>query len=399
VSKSIIAPSSLRINSLLLALARITAQGLAVLFNAILARKLGVQDFGRFALIASLIFIGNTFTNFGTDTFLVRETARANKVTDAASRSLSLQIVLTLIYCGAIFFLRNSDLTVYALALLPMTVFSVNNALLRGAGRFGMFWFLSLANAALQLLAAIFSKDVATLCLYLLLGQILLSGLSLLSCRASLLDFRLFPLKRFDPIFKPVLPFAALTALLVLIQRLGILITSSLLGDAETGMISSVIRVIEGLKLGHYAILGALLPALSQGAPDSWKSFRQAFLLLMSASLLFSLFLIVFSKPVIQILYGSAFIPASSLLSLLGWSLVPYTVSSFISYDLIARGKEALVVKSAFYSLLLYLLLYLILIPAFGLTGAIWAALIGEGLQGLVFIVFFVTESSSNEPR
>lgn len=395
--KPVIAPSSLQINSLLLMFSRLTAQGMAVLFAAILARKLGVHDFGRFAFIASLVFIGNTFTSFGTDTFLVRETARANKVTDDASRSLSLQIALALIYCAAILFFRDTDLFVYALALLPMAAFTVNNSLLRALGHFGLFWFLSLVNAAFQLLAAVFSRDVSTLCLYLLIGQILLSSLSLLSCRASLPDFRLFPLKRFDLIFKPVLPFAALTVFLVLIQRLGVLFTSAHLGDAQTGMFSSVTRVVEGLKLGHYAILGALLPALSQGGTASWKKFRQAFLLLMSASLFFALLLTVFSEPVIQVLYGAVFIPASSLLSLLGWSLIPYTVSSFISYDMIARGREMTVVYSAFLSLVIYLLLYLFLIPLFGLSGAVWAALIGEGLQGFIFTLFYLARRPANE--
>ncbi|MBI3153422.1 MAG: oligosaccharide flippase family protein [Chloroflexi bacterium] len=380
---------SIKRNSIWLLLARITAQGLAILFTAIIARKLGVDDFGQFSFIASLLLVGNTFTNFGTDTFLVRETARANQVTDIAAQSFALQLLLSVLYCVAMLAYRSTPLFLYSLALFPLAIFSVNNALLRALNRMDLFWFLSLLNGSIQIFAAVFSVDVLPLCLFLLIGQFLLSTFSYLICRASLPTFRLFPLKKFSPILKLILPFAALTVLLVLIQRLGILSVSALLGDSATGLFSSITRVVDGLKLGHYAILGALLPALSLGSPDSWKSFRNAFVLLISVSLIFAVVLLVFARPIILILYGNEFTQASTPLALLGWSLLPYTISSFISYDLIARGLESVVVKSALVSLVIYIALYLWLIPTRGLIGAVWSALIGECLQGIVFVIFY----------
>lgn len=376
-------------NSFWLLFARLTAQALAVFFTAIIARKLGVDDFGQFSFIASLILIGNTFTNFGTDTFLVREIARTGCVREIAAQSLALQLLLSILYCGAMIFYRSTPLFLYSLALFPLAIFSVNNALLRALNRMDLFWALSLLNGVLQILAAIFSADVFTLCLFLLAGQFLLSTVSYLICHASFPTFDLFPLKRFDPIFKLILPFAALTILLVFIQRLGILSVSALMDDSATGLFSSITRIVDGLKLGHYAILGALLPALSRGSPDSWRSFRKAFFLLMTVSFIFSVVLTLFANPIILLLYGREFTLAASPLAFLGWSLMPYTVSSFISYNLIARGLESDVVKSALISLLGYIVLYLWLISSNGLQGAIWSALIGEFFQALVFVMFY----------
>lgn len=381
--------SSLRRNSFWLLLARFTAQTLAVLFTIVTARKFGVEGFGEFAFIASFLLIGNTLTNFGTDTFLVRETARADRVTEIAARSLALQLFLSALYCLAMLAFRSTSLTIYSLALFPLTVFSVNNALLRALDRMDLFWFLSLLNGVIQILAAVFSVDVYTLCIFLLIGQFLLSGISYIICRASLPTFRLFPIKEFSPILKLLLPFAALTILLVLIQRLGILTVSAFLGDSATGIFSSVIRIVDGLKLGHYAILGALLPALSRDHANSWKSFRKAFTFLVSISFVFAFILFLFSKPIILVLYGNEFAQAVQPLALLGWSLLPYTVSSFISYDLIARGFENVVVRSAFVTLAVYLVLFLWFIPKQGLNGAFWAGLVGECLQGIVFAVFY----------
>ncbi len=387
--------TALQRNSFWLLLARISAQALAVLFTAVAARKLGVDGFGQFAFIASLILIGNTFTNFGTDTFLVRETARANRVTGIAAQSLALQLFLSLLYCLAMLVFHSAPLFLYALALFPLTIYSVNNALLRALDRMDLFWALSLLNGLFQVVAALFSVDVFTLCLFLLVGQILLAGISYHVCRASLPTFRLFPLMGFFPIFKLTLPFAALTIFLVLIQRLGILSVSALLGDSATGLFYSIVRVVDGLKLGHYALLGALLPAISRGSSASWQSFRKAFSFLMMVSLIFSIALALFSKPVVLILYGNEFAAASFPLAVLGWSLLPYTVSSFISYDLIARGLENVVVKSAAISLTVHLVLYSWLILQFGWQGAVWAAVIGETLQGGVFVRYYFARSGS----
>lgn len=382
--------NNLRKNSLYLFLARASAQLLALLFTAIIARKLSIEDFGHFAFIASMIYIGNTFTNFGTDTLLIRETSRANKITQLATQALTLQILFSLMYCVTMLALRDTSLFIYSLALFPLTVFSVNNALLRAFGRMDIFSFLSFGNGVMQVVVALLTKDILHLCFYLLIGQFLLSIISFLICRASLPDFNLFPLSDFSPIFKLTLPFASLTILLVLIQRLGIILVSTLLDETATGFFSSIVRVVEGLKLGHYAILGALLPILSRGGENAKQSFRKAFLFLMIASFCFVIALLIFARPIMYILYGNNFAQMPPQLSLLAWSLLPYTVSSFISYALIANGHESTIAKSAFFSLIVYFFLYILLIPIYGITGAVWSTLIGEFLQMIIFIMFYI---------
>ncbi|HUG34804.1 MAG TPA: polysaccharide biosynthesis C-terminal domain-containing protein, partial [Anaerolineales bacterium] len=60
----------------------------------------------------------------------------------------------------------------------------------------------------------------------------------------------------------------------------------------------------------------------------------------------------------------------------------------FISYDLIARGLENTLVKATAISLVLFLGLYLWLIPMYQLNGAIYAALVGEIIQTVIFITY-----------
>ncbi len=381
--------SSLKRNSLYLLLARLTAQALSILFIAILARRLNITDFGQFALIATILLLGNTFTNFGTDTTLIRELARTGKITNIISSALALQLALSALWVFITLLLKpNSPLLFYSLSLFPFAIFSVTTATLRALERMDLFWTLTLANSFIQLIAAYFSLDIFTLCLYLLIGHFLTAALSYLICTASFPTFNLLPLKNFSPLLNLTLPFAALTFLIVLSQRLGVLITSALLGDSATAIFSSTLRIVDGLKLGHYAILGALLPVISRGAQESKQSFRKGFFLLLTFSLIMAIGLAIFPRLIILILYGEKFTRAIPLLSLLGWSLIPYTISSFISYDLIARGREMTLVKATAISLTIYIVLYFWLISAYQLHGAVYAAVVGEIIQSIIFVIF-----------
>lgn len=381
--------SSFQRNSLWLLLARLTAQGLAILFIAILARRLGVNSFGQFAFIAAVILIGNTFTNFGTDTYIIRELAGAGKVTGLPASALGLQLLLSTIWFIVTFFLRpDPPLILYSLALFPLTIFSIATATLRAFERMDLVWILSLTNGIVQLIAALLAFDLWTLCLFILIGQCFIAVLSYWICFVSLPGFSLLPLHDPRPLFRLTLPFAVLTVLLVISQRLGVLSVSTLLGDAATGIFSSASRVVDGLKLGHYAVLGALLPVISRGTIESKVSFRNGFILLMILSFLAAIGLSVIPRIVIFILFGNNFSLASDLLSLLGWSLIPYTISSFISYDLIARKQETTLVRATAVSLGVFIFLYLWLVLSYNLQGAIYAALIGETIQAVIFVKF-----------
>jgi len=381
--------NSVRRNSFWLLCARLTAQGLAILFIALIARRLGVESFGQFTLISTLVLIGNTFTNFGSDTYIIREVARTKQLSPLVPHAVGLQLFLSIIWIIATLFLAPSPpLLLYSLSLFPLAIFSVITASLRAFERMDLVWRLSLINGFIQLISATIASDLWTLCLYLLIGQFLSTAFSYWIARVSLRNLSLFPINNIFPLFKMIFPFAALTLLLVLSQRLGVLTVSALLGDSATGIFSSVTRVVDGLKLGHYAILGALLPVISREDPESRQSFRKGFVLLVSLCFLIAVSLSVFSKFVIHVLYGEKFILATNLLGLLGWSLIPYTISSFISYDLIARGQENTLVKATATSLVVFLLLYLRLISSYNLPGAIYAALAGKTVQGLVFVFF-----------
>lgn len=374
-------------NSFWLLLARFSVQGLAVVFVALAARRLGAGDFGQFSVIASLVMIGNTLTTFGTDTLIIREVAKAGHVTHLVAQSLGLQVSLSILWCAGVFLsFRDPPLWLYTLSLFPLAVFSIASAVLRAFQRMDLFWALNAASGVIQIAAGLLSRDLWSLCLYLFLGQILIAVLAVWMCKgfpnpmdtSTLLDFR--------PLWKLAWPFAALTTLTIVSQRLGILFTSALLGDMGAGLYSASARLVDGMKFGHYAVLGALLPMLASGHSQARNDFRTGFTAVIVFSAAMAGIAALFSKPVILIVYGNEFEPAANLLTVMCWSLLPYTLSSFISVDLVSRGVESKLLQAALFSIVAFAILFLLLIPVFGLQGAAYAALIGEIVQAAIFL-------------
>lgn len=382
------AAASIRGNSFWLALARLSAHALGVLFIAFAARRLGAADFGQFSFIAAVLLVGNAFTTFGSDTLLIRELARAGKATDLLPRAFALQLAFSSLWVIVTIILEpGSPLLLYSLSLFPLALSSIASAAMRGFERMDLFWLAGLVNSLAQLIAVVLSWDLLSLCVFLTIGYLAAALVSLAICSASFPTFSLLPLLDFRPIFSLALPFALLATMSILSQRLGIFSVATLIGEREAGYFSAAARVVEGLKLGHYAVLGALLPAMSRAAQGAMRNFRVSFPGLLGFSALLAGAVTLTARPIVNLLYGADYAPSIELLTVLAWTLAPYTVSAFLSVDLVARGREGTLVKATAISLGVFLVLYLWLISTHQLTGAVHAALTGEIIQAVILVI------------
>lgn len=379
---------SLRANSFWLLFARLSTQGLAVIFIVLVARRLEPASFGQFTFIAATVLIGNTFTSFGTDTLLIREIAKTHQDTSHVRRALALQFVLSMLWCLIMFLFRvQPPLVVFSFSLFPLAVFSVVSALLRAFERMDLFWGLSLVSGFIQILCAVLAHDLLTLCILLILGNLITALIALKIFSILVPDFTWLPMLDFRPLLPLVLPFTALTTLSVISQRFGVLSTSILIDDTSTGLYSSAARILDGMKFGHYAVLGALLPALSRGAIHSKQNYRFAFTGLLTLSALIAGATVFLAHPIILLLFGESYISSAGILMILAWCLIPYTVSAFLSVDLVAHGKEIFLLGTTLVSLTVWIFLFVWWIGSFGLAGAAWAALGGEIFQAMILLL------------
>lgn len=228
----------------------------------------------------------------------------------------------------------------------------------------------------------------------LLLVQVAAAILAGVPCALRIRDFAkafAFSLRAVPPMVRASAPIALLGLLGVIYQRFSLLALPALAGSTATGQFSAAARLVEATKLGHLAVLTALYPMMAQArdaAGAVWsRRFRIPALLLLIGAVFIAAALNLLAGPVVAILFGRQYLPAIPLVRILAWVLVPYSINSFLTLALLARGEERVIVQALLASTGILAGLNLWWAPGMGASGAAWAALCAEVVQSAALVV------------
>lgn len=399
-------------NSVWMVISRFGAQGLAVIFSVLLARRLGSAGLGEYAFITAVIFVANAMTTFGTDMLLIREIA-AKDDSSLLPADLTVQLILSTIFIGIVMLLGDyvphqswetvEGLKIYSLALIPMAFFTVFTTALRGNQRMGSYASLNLTASALQVIAILFlhGNNIVLLSFLLVIIQFILALLAGIICSELIQGFwQGWKLTRshFVKLLKGTAPIALMTLIGMLYQKLSVYMLSTMSGASNTGLFSAASRMVEASKIGHLAVFTVLYPAMAQASADRTNQltehFKRPWLLLLSGAIALSLILYVFADPFVNLLYGSGFYPSVTVLQILCWTLLPYTVNSILTLVFLSLRKEISVIITLGSSLMVLAALNYWLIPANGIVGASWAVIAAETGQAVLFIIQWIASLS-----
>lgn len=396
-------------DSFWLLLARIGAQGSMVIVTYLLARRLGVAGFGEYAFMATAIVIGNILTTFGSDMVIIREIAARDDFSDVLS-VLVLQLLFSFVFIGFIFLVAPSvpnqttdsllALKVYSFALIPLSFFTVFTSILRGVQQMTAYAWLNLGVAFLQVIViALFVQhgtNIVTLA-YLLLGVqsagTILAGLLCLPVISQVRNWN-FSLDKLISLFALCLPIGLISILGILYQKMSLAMLSFLGTSAMVGLFSASARVMEAARIGHIAVFTALYPALANANRSNGKTFRFSWIALLLISTTGSFLLYILTEPIVDIFFGAEYQLSIVVLKILSFTLVPYTINSYLSLMFVAQKREGTVLCISGISLLLLLFLDLWLIPRAGVAGASWAVLIAESVQAILFLWVWMRDPS-----
>ena len=390
-------------HSLWLLIARVGAQAAMVLVTYLLARRLGTAGFGEYAFLATAIVIGNTLTTFGTDMYLIREIAAKADFSEIPA-VLALQLMLSGLFIVFIFWFAPHfpnqtaesilALKVYSFAMLPLAFFTVFTSVLRGTQRMFAYAWLNFIPSALQALVIFFFIQQGTslvVLAYVLLGiqvfgAILAGGLC--APYFSKLDIWQFSLRQAKSLFVACLPIALIAIVGILYQKLSLTMLSFLSTASLVGVFSAAARVVEAARLGHFAALTALYPTMANADQQQLSgTSRASWLVLLLISVVGSILLYGLAQPIVDIFFGVEYGLSIPALKILAFTLVPYTVNSFLSLLFLVQKKEQTVLLLQAISALIVFVLNLWLIPRRGAVGASWGILIAEWLQACLFLV------------
>lgn len=169
---------------------------------------------------------------------------------------------------------------------------------------------------------------------------------------------------------------------------------------ANVGIYDSAARLSEVWYFIPGLIVGAVFPAIVNARKTDIGVFRSR--LVMLYSLMFYMGIIVavpvslFSKFIIVLIYGQAFVAASGVLSIYVWAGVPAFLSIAMGSYLVAENYARISFISSFVGMVSNVLLNLYLIPRFGMTGAAYATLISYSLIPLSVFVLRKTRSQGS---
>ncbi|MDD5370161.1 MAG: flippase [Anaerolineaceae bacterium] len=400
----------LGLNSAWLFAGRLATQIQLVIFTLLAARGLGVAGFGQYTFIVSAVALGNVLTSFGTDTLLIRELARARDGKDhRISSALILQLGLSAFILAIIYawsgLLPNanrdtiSGLRLYAFALAPLAFFSIFTAVLRAWERMDLYLGANLLAAGLQTGLAWFmlqgESRLVPFMAMLLAVQVCAAVIAGVLCWKAIPGFSIrfkVDWKSLAGLARLVWPLALISILGVAYQRLGVLVISVIQGDVQTGWYSAASRMVEVLKFGHIAVLGAIFPAVSHLSAEAKRGreanflFQVAFWGLLGVAVLSSISAYLLAPWLVATSFGQTYLPAVPVLRTLVWVLIPYTLTSTLSLRMILVRREKAVMLVTGCGLAIALGLNLFMISTFGATGAALASLSAECIMAGIFL-------------
>jgi O-antigen/teichoic acid export membrane protein len=362
-------------------LSRYGAQGLAVISNILLARYLGAEGFGEYALASAVLLIGNAFTNFGMDMILIRKLS----VTDVPwllTDGLGGQLFLSLVYSGAVFFVGQFvaipfSVKFYTLALFPLSFYSIFTIGVRARQQMAMYSIAQLLMAVLQFFAVAVlwttQGDLDFLILALLLTHVLIA-IWANGHFAFRLEF--LSMVRSFALLRESLSMAVIGTLRLVYEKLPLMLLPVIADFAGAGLFSAAARVTEAGKLGHLSAFTAMYPEMTRD--DNFGKQQKGLAPLLGIGFSISVLLYFFAGFIIPFLFGAEFVLAVPVLRVLVWCIPPYVLVTYTSLGLVALGYEKPVLHCLLVALTVLLLLLVGLTIQFGSVGSALAVLFAE---------------------
>lgn len=366
------------------------------LVSVILARVLGVEEFGNYSYILSLVGIFLIIQDGGFKTLIFRQSVNGSPQSLLSSGITHVAIITILGFLAILIFQPHRWITILtAVGCMGLVVLcSFVSSYLKGKGDFksDAIWKMVIRTlTAFAILIALFSFEESSLT-YLFIGWSVALLLALFwPIVKGYLKWPSFNFK--SDLFKVSMVFLTIDFATVLYFRSDIVMLEyfGYIKD-EVGQYSAAYRILEGIIL--------LATPVAQIAFRSLRLKRRQneFYLLLRWLVFFMFFISViialagafFGKNLILLVFGEQYHYAGELLPLLLLAIIFILPNYILTQGTIALNKEISYAKIVVLVAILNIVLNFFLIPNFGAFGAGWATIFSEGVLflGLVLIMW-----------
>lgn len=386
-----------------LLISQIIASVCGFIWTMVTARYLGVNEYGILGFAISLTGILSITVDLGIQTHVVRHVATDyDSAPKYLGNILPLKCLLTVgsfILTTIILILLKSNeltITISLLFTIEMVIKSFINLLNGTFQAFEEGKYQGIGNSLLNLLLLLFILIAAftDFGIYgITISYILANIIALIYLYHAFINNITKPKFEFDKTFcKKIiiasLPFTATIILYSIYYSIDVVMLNQLVGDYATGIYNATYKLISVLTV-FYSVYGAVVyPVMSKLFKNDKKllitSFEKSLKYLMMVIIPLAFATMYYSTDIIFLIYGHEYDAASSVLSILIWTVCLLFVNGVCNNLLNASYKEVTITKIYAIAAVFNVILNFFMIPDYSYIGAATATVLSDLLIMLI---------------
>jgi O-antigen/teichoic acid export membrane protein len=366
---------------------------------ALVGRKLGKFEFGQISLALTFFYVFQV-PGLGLKTLVTREVTKQRDatgayVTNACTLVLGLSAVSMVLLFAIVELLSYSSSTasvilVVALGLLPYSLAAVFEAVFQAHER---MTFIVAANAPVALLRvalAIFllarGYGVVALVVMLVGSWVAVALVEfVLLLRYVTSDLHGFDIAKTRALGEASVPFLGIEGLIALLSSINVILLSKLAGETEAGLYNAANQLLTPMLLVIQSVALSVFPMMCRRYESDVRQLARTSESAIAALFAFALVVVVamsfVARDLLVLLYGDEFGDSATVLRLLVWQLAAFALTSILGQMLFAAGRERVTFRIVAIDAAVSVVLGIVLIQAFGITGAAVTVLVVKAMD------------------
>ncbi|HLK10808.1 MAG TPA: oligosaccharide flippase family protein [Candidatus Binatia bacterium] len=396
----------MRRNFVFLAASNMLAPFFSMVLVLAISRLRGVEELGRYSLLMTVFIVGQTIAGFGLPVIVTRDVAQAHGRAGAyfvGASLVSLLLVVPLLLVGEPALVRwvtgaemGPALFVVLLTLVPSSITQAGEAVLLAFERAPDFVMINLAEttarACVGCAVVLAGHGVVAIAVVILVLRTLAAAAFVVVLRWRGVRPALRPDRGLcRDLLREVPVVGAIPVVNSIYARADVFLLSSLSTWAEVGLYSAALRLVDLARTIPPAYARSLYPVLARLRGESEAEFaREARAALRIALLIVGplcLGLFVLAHPLVVRLFGPQLAPATTVLRVLCWTLIPLGLAITLAQILFSADRQAIDLRVNVVATAASIGLNVLLIPRLGAVGAAVAVLVTTTLYaGLQYV-------------
>ena len=390
-------------------------KGVFFITNIYLARSLGVEHFGIFALAQTITFYFWFAVDLGTTMYGIREIAKNKEhakeiINPLFTLRITAGLVVFTLYMLSLFFLAMPAINKFCYAgcgLYLLTYSLYTDWIFKGVEKFKFIAFGSFASSVIFLTATLYfvkGSEAVVIASFAWSLSYLLAGLWLIYLLYYKMDIKLrlsFNFRVWRSHIKESVYFSISGILMLLYQYIPILLLSFFFTNYEVGIFSAPYRVVITICSAGFLIPLAFYPVFSELYAKDNKTFRKSHKRFQNVMLIIgtpvAIIGTVWGEQIVELLFGNQYEQSTLIFKMLIWLVPLYFLRSTYGSVLMAAGFQRQHNLATLTAVVCVCILGLFLVPQLNLKGGAIALILSE--LSMIGVLVFISKKTITAKR